>query len=159
MNKTMIYFLTGLIVGGLIVIYLLYKLSPGMILKEDPSKYGFEQSIEMLEKVVQESGTWKIPAKHDLQATLLKNGKEEVNKVIVFEICNPDLAEKILKTDDERVVSNMMPCRIAVYEKSDGKTYFSRMNSGLLAKPMGVVTRKQMKIAADDVEKFLEVLK
>jgi uncharacterized protein (DUF302 family) len=128
-------------------------------LKENSSKFNFEQSVEALEKAILESGTWRIPAKHDLQATLIKNGKDKVNNVIVFEICSPDLAEKILKTDDERVVSNMMPCRIAVYDKTDGKTYYSRMNSGLLAKPMGKITREQMKIAADDVERFLEVLR
>lgn len=155
----MIYLIAGLVLGGVITSYILFKISPGIILKENVSRYNFEQSVETLEKAILESGTWRIPAKHDLQATLLKNGKDEVNNVIVFEICNPDLAEKILKTDDERVVSNMMPCRIAVYDKTDGKTYFSRMNSGLLAKPMGKITREQMQIAADDVERFLEVLR
>ena len=72
--------------------------------------------------------------------------------------CNPDLAEKILLTDDERIVSNMMPCRVAVYQKEDGKVYYSRMNAGLLSKAMGKVTRKQMSVAAKDTEKFLEVL-
>ena len=52
-----------------------------------------------------------------------------------------------------------MPCRIAIYEKNDGKIYFSRMNSGLLSKAMGKITRKQMAIAAADTEKFLQLIK
>lgn len=30
-------------------------------------------------------------------------------------------------------ISAMMPCRVAVYEKADGKTYISRINPGLFA--------------------------
>ncbi len=60
-----------------------------------------------------------------------------------------------MKTDDERIVSNMVPCRVAFYEKEDGKVYFSRMNSGLLSKPMGTVTRTRMKIAFEETEEFL----
>lgn len=157
MKKTMSFFIIGLLAGGLVTTLLLFWLSPGIILKENQSKFNFEESVSRLEKVVEENG-WKIPAKHDLQATLLKNGKSKVNSVVVLEICNPDLAEKILLTDDERIVSNMMPCRVAVYQKEDGKVYYSRMNAGLLSKAMGKVTRKQMSVAAKDTEKFLEVL-
>jgi len=149
--------ITGLIVGIVLTAIIIFFISPGLMMKENKSNYDFETSAARLEAEITKHG-WKIPATHDLQATLLKHGKEKVNKVVIFEICNPDLAEKILKTDDERIVSNLMPCRIALYEKSDGNTYFSRMNSGLLAKPMGKVTRKQMKIAAEDVEKFLAAL-
>ncbi|MGC9342136.1 MAG: DUF302 domain-containing protein [Bacteroidales bacterium] len=158
MNKNFSFLIIGLILGAVLAVIIVFYASPAIILKEDQSKYSFEESLALLEAEIAESG-WKIPVKHDLQATLIKNGKDEVNKVTVLELCNPDLAEKILKTDDERVVSNMMPCRIALYEKSDGNTYYSRMNSGLLAKPMGKVSRKQMKIASNDIEDFLEVLK
>jgi len=158
MKKGLGLLIIGLLVGVTGTALAIFYSSPGIILNEEQSKYSFEESLEILEAEVTEGG-WKIPVKHDLQAILLKNGKEKVNKVVVLEICNPDLAEKILLTDDERIVSNMMPCRISLYEKSDGKTYFSTMNSGLLAKPMGKVAREQMKIASNDMERFLEVLK
>ena len=157
MKKSTINVLTGLVLGAALAIVIIFLTSPGIILKEDQSKYSFEESLTKLEQEIENSG-WKIPVQHDLQATLLKHGKQKVNKVVILEICNPDLAEKILLTDDERIVSNLMPCRIALYEKSNGNTYFSRMNSGLLAMPMGKVTREQMKIASQDMEEFLKVL-
>lgn len=158
MKKEFSFLIGGILIGAIVAATILFYSSPGLILKEGVSKYAFEESLEKLQAEVT-AGGWKIPTKHDLQATLLKNGKEEVNKVVVMEICNPDLAEKILKTDNERIVANMMPCRIAVYEKSDGKTYYSIMNSALLAKPMGKVAREQMKLASKDMEKFLEAIK
>lgn len=150
MNK----FVFGLILGVIFTAVVVFFLSPGIILKEDQSKYGFEESLARLETTIKEGG-WSVVTLHNLQASMLKNGKDSVNSVVVIEMCNPDLAEKILKTDDERIVTNMMPCRIALYEKSDGVTYFSRMNMGLLAKPLGKVAREQMRIAAGDMEKFL----
>jgi uncharacterized protein (DUF302 family) len=154
----MVFFISGLLLGGLITAITLYMASPSLMLLENRSRYNFEESVTRLQEAV-EKGGWKIPAVHDLQATLLKFGKEKVNSVKVFEICNPDLAEKILKTNDERIVSALMPCRVAVYEKDNGEVYFSRMNSGLLSKPMGKVTRKQMSRAFAETEEFLNALR
>jgi uncharacterized protein (DUF302 family) len=50
----------------------------------------------------------------------------------------------------------MMPCSIAVYEKSDGKVYVSSMNMGLMSS--GVVGDTLAKVAADDA-KTLSFLK
>ena len=35
------------------------------------------------------------------------------------------------------MLTAIMPCNIAVYEKSDGKTYVSMMNLGLMGKMFG----------------------
>lgn len=158
MKKTMVFFIGGILLGAIIGAYVIFRMSPGLMLLENKSRYDFETTVSTFREAV-ESGGWKIPAVHDLQATLLKFGKEKVNSVMVFEICNPDLAEKILKTDDERIVASLMPCRVAIYQKEDGKVYFSRMNSGLLAKPMGKVTRKQMALAFTETEVFLNSIR
>ena len=150
----MTFLIIGLIVGIILTGFLIFKLSPGLMLKESKSNYGFDETMERILQAVEEGG-WKVPGNHDLQATLLKHGKQDVNNVNVIEICNPDLAEKILKTEDEKIVSSLMPCRIAVYEKADGSVYVSRMNSGLLSKAMGKVTRKQMAVAFRETEGFL----
>ncbi len=158
MKNSVKYLITGLITGAILSIIIVFLMSPGIMLKEDQSNYNFEESMARLEESVLNSG-WTIPAKHDLQKSLIKHGMQEVNNIVVYELCNPELAEKILLTDDERIVSNLMPCRISLYEKSDGKVYYSRMNAGLLSKPMGEVSREQMKIAAEDIETFLLALK
>lgn len=67
---------------------------------------------------------WQNPAVHNLQQSLAKSGKE-VMPIQVVEICKPEYSGKMLEKSDERIVSVMMPCRISVYEKEDGKTYVS----------------------------------
>ncbi len=70
---------------------------------------------------------WQNPATHNLQQSLAKAGKT-VRPVQVIEICKPEYSGKMLEKSDERIVSVMMPCRISVYEKEDGKTYVALLN-------------------------------
>jgi uncharacterized protein (DUF302 family) len=120
---------------------------------EDESKFGFEETIEKLKSEV-EKKTWKLSAVHDLQETL-KKSNYEVLPVKVFAICHPKHSSRILSKDDERIVSSLMPCRVSVYQKSNGKTYISRMNAGLLAKSIGGIIEEVMVASAADVEEIL----
>lgn len=70
---------------------------------------------------------WQNPAIHNLQQSLAKAGKE-VRPVQVVEICKPEYSGVMLEKSDERIVSVMMPCRISVYQKEDGKTYVALLN-------------------------------
>jgi uncharacterized protein (DUF302 family) len=97
---------------------------------------------------------WKLLGEHDLQAKMKANGFD-VLEVRVFDICKPAYASRILDKDAERIVSPLMPCRVAVYKKSDGKTYISRMNSGLMARPLKGIVPVVMGKAAADVEEIL----
>ncbi len=154
MKKMITGLIIGIISGAAIALLIAFYSSPSMILKENKSKHDFQTTIAELEKSVEVHG-WKIPHVNDLQATMHKFGKK-VGQVKVYEICQPDHAYKILSQDNERIVSNLMPCRVAVYEKSDGSVYVSRMNAGLMAKPMGRIIRSTMSDAARETEMILD---
>jgi uncharacterized protein (DUF302 family) len=140
---------TGAIAGA-IAISLISK--PAMML-EDESRYDFETTLTTIQQSAEAEG-WSVPALHDLQKSLAKQGKE-VNPVQVFALCNPEYAVMILAGDEERIYSNMMPCRVSVYTKSDGKTYISRMNVPKIARGMPGNVKKAMKDAYRDMEEIL----
>lgn len=75
---------------------------------------------------------WQNPAVHNLQQSLAKAGKA-VRPVQVVEICKPEYSGAMLEKSDERIVSVMMPCRISVYEKEDGKTYVALLDMAEMA--------------------------
>lgn len=149
--------LTGLIIGaisGLILgLLIAFFISPSLMFRQDQHNRDFDATVAALEQAIEKRG-WKTPVIHDLQATMKKFGKD-VRSVKVLEICHPDHSYEILQRNEEKIVSSMMPCRISVYEKEDGSIWISRMNSGLLAKPMSPVIRKTMSAAADDVEEII----
>lgn len=90
--------------------------------------------VTTVEKIVAAAiqKNWQNPATHNLQQSLAKAGKE-VRPVQVVEICKPEYSGKMLERSDERIVSVMMPCRISVYEKEDGKTYITLLNMESMA--------------------------
>jgi uncharacterized protein (DUF302 family) len=57
---------------------------------------------------------------HDLRAKLREKGVEYARESLVFEVCNPHQAKRILEANPE--VATVLPCRIAAYPTPDGKT-------------------------------------
>ncbi|HSV88058.1 MAG TPA: DUF302 domain-containing protein [Bacteroidales bacterium] len=148
----------GFLAGIVITILVAYNSAPGMMLKEAESKYGFEQSVEVFEQTVLANG-WKIPKVHDMRQTMETFGKHGVKNMKVFELCHPTHAYEILSRDDERIVSSLMPCRVSIYEKSDGKTYVSWMNTSLMGNMMGGVIADVMGIASAESLQMISSIK
>jgi len=117
------------------------------------SKYGFEETMLAIERSA-EKNKWGIPHKYDLQATLKGKGFD-VKPVSVFSLCKPQHAYEVLKSNEERLVSALMPCRVAVYEK-DGKTYVSMLNAALFSKFMGKKVKDVMGAASEENKQILE---
>jgi uncharacterized protein (DUF302 family) len=121
---------------------------------EQPSKYDFDKTVDLLVREA-ELKEWKVPALHDLQQSLAKSGKT-VKPVKVIEICKPAYSGQMLELNDERIMSVMMPCRISVYLKDDGKTYTAIVNGSEMSAGMPEKIAKVMKAASDET---LEIVK
>lgn len=153
LSVAVVSFILGVVFSGIFI----YQISPGLMLKENQSKFdSFEETVHEFEQAT-EIYNWKIVATHDLQQSMMKYGID-VKSVKVFDLCKPEHAGRILKSDEERIVSSLMPCRVAIYEKTDGKVFFSRLNSGLMAMPMEGIIPEVMAAAAFENEKILEAI-
>jgi uncharacterized protein (DUF302 family) len=153
MKKRFLAFVISLVAGGIAgALVVIFLVSPPLML-ENESRYDFETTLNTVEQSAVNAG-WSVPIVHDLQASLAKAGKE-VNQVKVFALCNPDYAVHILGGDEERIYSPMLPCRVSVYTKSDGKTYVSRPNIPKLTKDMSGDAKSAMRGAYRDMESIL----
>jgi len=137
MRNTYLLITAGVVVGMLVMGLLIYSLAPKLMMMESESKYGFDQTVEAFIAEVDNAG-WKVVGQHDMQSTLANFG-HDILGVKIIEICSAKYSAEILKLDNERIVSPLIPCRIAIYEKSDGKTYIGRMNSPLFGRMFGGV--------------------
>ena len=115
---------------------------------EKQSKYDFDKTVDLL-LAEAERREWKVPAVHDLQQSLAKSGKT-VKPVNVIEICKPAYSGQMLELNDERIMSVMMPCRISVYVKDDGKTYMALVDGAEMATGQPGKIAKVMKAASDE---------
>ena len=71
-------------------------------------------------------------------------------------MCNPKYSSKVLKDDNSKLISAMMPCRISVYENVNGKAYISRVNPEFLYKNFGDSKSNGMAKAIEEIENILK---
>jgi uncharacterized protein (DUF302 family) len=154
MKNTTGMFIIGVFVGLVIAVIVVFTVVPKVLFLVDESTLPFEETVEQIENSVYEN-KWSMPNQYDLQATMKKHGFD-VNPVKVFSVCKPSLANEILGSNNERFVSALMPCRVAVYQKDNGKTYISRMNAPLVASLLGKKIKTVMKEAGRENELILE---
>ncbi len=101
-------------------------MNANQLIIEQVSPYDVATTVEKLIETATRR-EWQNPAVHNLQQSLAKSGKE-VKPVQVVEICKPEYSGNMLEKNHERISSILMPCRISVYEKEDGKTYVALLN-------------------------------
>lgn len=61
---------------------------------------------------------------HNLKETMAKKGVEFSRECLIFEVCQPQQAKKVL--DQEMSLSTALPCRISIYEEG-GKTILATL--------------------------------
>ena len=83
---------------------------------------------------------------HNLKETMTKKGVEFIPECLIFEVCQPEQAKKIL--DQNMSVSTALPCRISIYEEGD-KTILATLQPTVL---LAMFNSPQMKGVAQEVE-------
>ena len=97
------------------------------IFVEQESPFDVSTTVEKLIESAKKN-KWQKTNVHSHQQPYDKSGKEKMS-VQVLEICKHEYSGYMLEKNRERIASiMMMPCRISVYEKEDGKTYVSLLN-------------------------------
>jgi uncharacterized protein (DUF302 family) len=79
------------------------------------------KSLEQIDAGLRDSAArhkFGIITVHDLQATMKNKGVEFSKACLVYEVCNPHQAKKVLEANG--AVSTALPCRISVYEGPGG---------------------------------------
>ena len=123
-------------------------MNTNQLIIEQVSPFDVATTVEKLIAAANQK-EWQNPAVHNLQQSLARSGKE-VRPVQVIEICKPEYSGQMLEKSDERIVSIMMPCRISVYEKEDGKAYVALLNTSAMSAGMPPAVAEAMQGASDE---------
>jgi len=83
---------------------------------------------------------------HNLKETMAKKGVEFAHECLIFEVCQPQQAKKVL--DENMSVSAALPCRISIYEE-DGKTILATLKPTTL---LAMFDTPQLEGVAQEVE-------
>lgn len=83
---------------------------------------------------------------HDLTETMREKGVEFAHECLIFEVCQPGQAKKVL--EGNMSLSAALPCRISIYEEG-GKTILATLKPTTL---LGMFNTPQLDEVAKEVE-------
>jgi uncharacterized protein (DUF302 family) len=135
------------------------SLAPKMLIEVE-SPLDFYDTLDKLEENAKAAG-WKVPKKWrvNFQRNLERVTGVDIGPNEVIKMCEPEAAVKMLKHDEYKILTTMMPCTIAVYEKSNGKTYISMMNMEILGLMYGGEIAEIAKELAPQMKKMVTLSK
>jgi uncharacterized protein (DUF302 family) len=76
--------------------------------------------LEEIDRSLQEAAArhkFGVIAVHNLKETMKKKGVDLANDTMIYEVCNPHQAKKVLEANG--AISTALPCRISVYRAGD----------------------------------------
>jgi len=149
----------GFIFGAVTAAVIGWFSMPSMMLVEYQSPYDINKTVQTISDNAK-ANHWVVAGIGKLHKSIKKHGGYELSPVYLVNLCNAKHAYNILKKDENKIISTMMPCTISVYEKSDGKTYIGTMNAGLMGKMFGGDVAQVFGIeVAEDQQKFINFAK
>jgi uncharacterized protein (DUF302 family) len=115
-----------------------------MLVKFSTDKTVSETAVA-LEAAVQ-ANHFGVMQVHNLKETMAKKGVEFAPECLIFEVCQPQQAKKVL--EQNMSVSTALPCRISIYEEG-GKTILATLRPTTL---LAMFNAPQLERVAQEVE-------
>jgi len=147
-------------IGGILVTAIAgYLMMPSLMFTERASPFGMEETIARIQHNIEDSPElkakgWSLSGLRNPARAVQTDGGN-VLPVQMIEVCSTRYSKPILKEDTVRFLSILMPCKISVYKKQDGKVYIGTMNAGLMGKMFGPLVGDVMAQVAADQRLFL----
>jgi uncharacterized protein (DUF302 family) len=115
-----------------------------MLIKRSTDKTPSEAAVALQAAV--EANHFGVMQVHNLKETMVKKGVEFAHECLIFEVCQPQQAKKVL--DENMSVSTALPCRISIYEEG-GKTILATLKPTTL---LAMFDAPQLATVAQEVE-------
>lgn len=113
-----------------------------------PTEKTVSAAADALQAAVQ-ANHFGVMQVHNLRETMVKKGVEFAHECLIFEVCQPQQAKKVL--DENMGVSTALPCRISIFEEG-GKTVLATLKPTTL---LALFNVPALEPVAQDIEDTL----
>lgn len=152
--KNILLILFGFLLGVAAAGYAVYKLMPSQMIVTKESMFGMDETVDMIDEQANDNG-WAVAKIWDMTERMEDAGFDDAPEVKILELCHAENSYNVLKNEEDMFIAAIMPCRMAVYEYGNGRTYVSRMNIGLMSKMFSPNVKRVMAGVAEDDKKIL----
>ena len=102
------------------------------MMSEHKSRLGYKETITALQEAAKKRG-WEVGPAVNMQEAMQKAGQKDAKPFTMLSMCKKDLAENLLKAQMANKAMPFAPCRISVFEGTDGKIYITKPNTEMMA--------------------------
>ncbi len=117
------------------------------------STKSFPETLKTFKEEVSKGG-WSIPNVKNMAGLLSEHGFT-LHPIVILDVCSGKYSARILSKDEYRPFSAFMPCRVSIYQTSDGKVFITRMNTGAFVKMMPPEVAEVMSVADEEIAKII----
>lgn len=128
---------------------------PRAIVVENASRADFSTTLKTLKEQLAADG-WNLVAEIDLGERLAKKNVQIPGGLVILEMTSGGNTIPLLKNEETRYVSALMPCSVSVYGMSDGQVVISRMNASRMADMLDPRLADAMKKSAAKLDKSVD---
>ena len=147
--------LIGTIIGFALSLVIGHALLPQNLITVLPSPYSVQETVLRIEAEA-ENRDWKVPHKYDLQNSMAGVSDSTMTELVVMSLCHPEHAYRLVREDERKPISALMPCRISIYSTTDGQVYLSAMNVSLISRLFGGETAKVMGVVNQEMDRLVQ---
>jgi uncharacterized protein (DUF302 family) len=148
--------LIGSFFAGVVAVAIIgWNMMGGMMFNERVSPFGLEETVARIQQNIEGTGKGWALAGLRFPAKAVQADGGNALPVIMVEACSTKYSGPILNEDSVKFLSILMPCKISIYKKNDGKVYIGTMNAALMGPMFGPLVGGIMKQVAEDQQKFL----
>jgi uncharacterized protein (DUF302 family) len=145
----------GLALGLVLALAAAWNMAGSLMFEEQISPFPMEETVARIQQNIEARGNgWALIGLRYPAKPLEADGMHAL-PVMLIEACSSKYSGPILQDDKVRFLSLLMPCKIGVYKKNDGKVYIGIMNAGLIGKLFGSMVGGIMANVVKDQESFL----
>lgn len=95
------------------------------------SSKSFSETLNAFKEEAGKAG-WSVLNANNMAGVLSERGFT-LDPVVILDVCSGQYSARILSSDDYRPISAFMPCRVSIYQTSDGRVFVARMNTSAFA--------------------------
>lgn len=129
--------------------------APKLMLKEVASPYDFDKSVRIITERLNAKKGWHVITVYDQDAEVRAHGGEPIGKMAIIKYCSGEYAFRMLKADDRKKLSAMMPKSISVYEDSRGQVHIAMSNGAVMGKLFGGETETIIEEVSREIEEVM----
>jgi len=145
----------------LAIVLLLFPVGSAIAGQAQPQMFLQTESTRALAETVKifkeeiAAGGWSILNMTNMAGVLSEKGYT-ISPVLIFDVCSGKYSAQILARDEQRFVTPLMPCRVSIYQTSQGKVIIARLNAGSMAPMFSAELADIMTKSGKEIEEVIE---